>query len=70
MKQLVVRFVREDAGQDLIEYVLLASFIAAAVIAGATALGTNLNAWYQAVGTWARKQERDRDEAVGCSFCS
>ena len=56
MKQLVVRFVREDAGQDLIEYVLLASFIAAAVIAGATALGTNLNAWYQAVGTWAGTQ--------------
>jgi pilus assembly protein Flp/PilA len=56
MKQLVVRFVREDAGQDLIEYVLLASFIAAAVIAGATALGTNLNAWYQAVGTWAGNQ--------------
>lgn len=53
MKQLFVRFVNEDAGQDLIEYVLLASFIAAAVIAGATALGTNLNNWYSAVGSWA-----------------
>ena len=56
MKQLVVRFVREDEGQDLIEYVLLASFIAAGVIAGATALGTNLNTWYTNVGTWASKQ--------------
>jgi pilus assembly protein Flp/PilA len=53
MKQLVVRFVREDEGQDLIEYVLLASFVAAGVIAGATALGTNLNTWYNNVGTWA-----------------
>ena len=56
MKQLVVRFVREDAGQDLIEYVLLASFIAAGVIAGATALGTNLNGWYNGVATWASSQ--------------
>ena len=56
MKQLVDRFVREDAGQDLIEYVLLASFIAAGVIAGATFLGTNLNTWYSAVGSWASSQ--------------
>ena len=45
MKQLVVRFVREDAGQDLIEYMLLASFIAAGVITGATFLGSQLNGW-------------------------
>jgi Flp pilus assembly pilin Flp len=57
MKQLVVRFVREDAGQDLIEYVLLASFIAAGVIAGATFLGTSLNDWYTAVGAWATDQQ-------------
>jgi len=56
MKQLMKRFVREDEGQDLIEYVLLASFIAAGVILGATALGTNLNNWYNGVGTWAGKQ--------------
>jgi len=56
MKQLMKRFVHEDEGQDLIEYVLLASFIAAGVILGATALGTNLNTWYNSVGTWAGKQ--------------
>jgi pilus assembly protein Flp/PilA len=56
MKQLMKRFVREDEGQDLIEYVLLASFIAAGVILGATALGTNLNTWYNSVGLWAGKQ--------------
>ena len=57
MKQLVVRFVREDAGQDLIEYVLLASFIAAGVVTGATFLGTNLNDWYSSVGSWASTQK-------------
>jgi pilus assembly protein Flp/PilA len=56
MKSLFNRFVREDAGQDLIEYVLLASFVAAGVIAGATALGTNLNTWYSSVGSWAGTQ--------------
>ena len=36
MKNLFKQFVREESGQDLIEYVLLASFIAAGVVAGAT----------------------------------
>ena len=56
MGQVIVRLMREDEGQDLIEYVLLASFIAAGVVAGATFLGTNLDAWYSGVGTWASKQ--------------
>ena len=56
MTQLLNRIVREDEGQDLIEYVLLASFIAAGVIAGATALGTGLNAWYNGIATWATNQ--------------
>ena len=57
MKQLVGRVLREVAGQDLIEYVLLASFIAAGVIAGATFLGSNLNDWYSSVGSWASTQK-------------
>jgi pilus assembly protein Flp/PilA len=40
MKNLFNRFVREDAGQDLIEYALLATLIAIAGIAGAAAVGT------------------------------
>jgi Flp pilus assembly pilin Flp len=56
MTQSLNRFIREDAGQDLIEYVLLASFVAAGVIAGATALGTGLNAWYNGVATWITTQ--------------
>ena len=51
MKSLFVRFVREEAGQDLIEYAMLATLIA--LVGGATAalLGTNLAAWYTAMGT-------------------
>ena len=52
MKQLVVRFVREDAGQDLIEYVLLGALVSSVVIVGATNLGTQLNTWYQNASTW------------------
>ena len=57
MSHLVGRFIREDEGQDLIEYVLLASFIAAGVVGGATFLGTNMDAWYSAIGTWASTQK-------------
>jgi Flp pilus assembly pilin Flp len=52
MKQLVVRFVREDAGQDLIEYVLLGALVSSVVIVGATALGTQLNTWYSNAASW------------------
>ena len=52
MKQLIVRFVRNDEGQDLIEYVLIGTLVSIAVVAGATALGTSLNAWYQNMATW------------------
>jgi len=49
MKGLIVRFVREDQGQDLIEYALLASFLSVAAAAGATAAGGKLNEWYLAL---------------------
>ena len=49
MKSLIVRFVREDQGQDLIEYALLASFLSVAAALGATAAGVELNAWYNAL---------------------
>jgi Flp pilus assembly pilin Flp len=51
MKNLVVRFVREDAGQDLIEYALIAAFLSLAAAAGATAVGTALDGWYDGVAT-------------------
>jgi Flp pilus assembly pilin Flp len=46
-----VRFVREDEGQDLIEYAMLATVIALAVYAGASLAGTSLNTWYTNIHT-------------------
>jgi pilus assembly protein Flp/PilA len=43
MKELLVRFVREDEGQDLVEYALLIAFIALLCIAGMQALGGGIN---------------------------
>ena len=52
MKAIVLRLVRNDDGQDLIEYVLIGTLVSIAVVAGATALGTNLNTWYNNMATW------------------
>jgi pilus assembly protein Flp/PilA len=52
MKALVLRLVRDDEGQDLIEYVLIGTLVSIAVVAGATALGTNLDTWYQNMANW------------------
>jgi len=43
MKELLVRFVREDEGQDLVEYALLIAFIALLCIAGMQVLGQGVN---------------------------
>lgn len=51
MKTWIARFVKEDEGQDLIEYALLCTFIAVVVSAGASALGTKLNSWYTAMSS-------------------
>jgi Flp pilus assembly pilin Flp len=52
MKTLITRLVRDDQGQDLIEYVLIGSFVSIGALAGATALGVELNGWYTKVGSW------------------
>jgi pilus assembly protein Flp/PilA len=49
MKGLLNRFVREEQGQDLIEYALLAGLISLASIVGITALGTALDGKYSAI---------------------
>jgi pilus assembly protein Flp/PilA len=49
MTDLCVRFLRDDNGQDLIEYALLSTFVALVAIVGATALGSALNNWYSTV---------------------
>ena len=49
LNNLVARLVRNEEGQDLIEYALLATFVSLVAILGATALGTALNNWYSVV---------------------
>ena len=53
---MLFRLIRDDQGQDLIEYVMLGSFIAIAAIVGVTALGTNINSWYNEVASWVGTQ--------------
>ena len=55
MKALLKRFVREDEGQDLIEYALLAGFISLVAIAAITGVGTGLNSVYGNINTTVSK---------------
>jgi pilus assembly protein Flp/PilA len=51
MKNLFNRFVREEQGQDLIEYALLAGLISLASVTAITTLGTAIQGKFTAVGT-------------------
>lgn len=51
MKQFVAQFVREDHGQDLIEYAFLAAFIALVVWGSIQTLGNNLNTRFNTIAT-------------------
>jgi Flp pilus assembly pilin Flp len=51
MIKLLTRFVREDAGQDLVEYAFLLAFIALVVAVSLDLLGVNLNTFYNAIAT-------------------
>ena len=50
MKKLFTRLVREDEGQDLIEYALLAAFLSLVAAGGAAVVGANLDTWYTGIG--------------------
>ena len=43
MKAMIQKFIREEDGASAVEYGLLVALVALAIIAGATALGTNVN---------------------------
>jgi pilus assembly protein Flp/PilA len=45
----VRNFFKDDSGATIVEYGLLVTFIAMAVIAGITLLGTNLSAMFNSV---------------------
>ncbi len=49
MSKLFRRFVREDEGQDLVEYAMLVALIAIVCVLGVTALGVNVNAFYNGI---------------------
>lgn len=51
MEKVFARFVRETDGQDLIEYALLAGFIALACVTAITGVGTSLNTLWTAIQT-------------------
>jgi pilus assembly protein Flp/PilA len=48
----VVRFLRDEEGVTAVEYALVAGLISVAIIAGATALGGELSAYFQALATY------------------
>ena len=51
MKNLIVRFVREEEGQDIIEYSLLAAFISISGYLILQSIGTSVNSIYTKVQT-------------------
>jgi pilus assembly protein Flp/PilA len=51
MKNMLARLIKEEEGQDLIEYALLAAFIAVVVIAAVQSVGTKVNTIFQNVNT-------------------
>jgi Flp pilus assembly pilin Flp len=51
LRMIVKNLFRDEEGQDLIEYALLATFVSLLAVVGANALGTALNNWYNQVST-------------------
>ena len=51
MKNLFSKFVREENGQDLIEYALLAGFISLVAVVAITNVGTGVNGVYYNIDT-------------------
>jgi Flp pilus assembly pilin Flp len=51
MRKLLVRFVREEAGQDLIEYGLLAGIITAGAIASIVLIGPKVMGYFTELNT-------------------
>jgi pilus assembly protein Flp/PilA len=51
MTELLLRFMRNDEGQDLIEYALLAGFISLVAVVAITNVGSGVNTVYGNVQT-------------------
>ena len=68
MKSLIARFVREDAGQDLIEYGLLIAIITSACIVAISGIGPKVAGYFSTLNSQlpmaGRKAIRQNGEAV------
>jgi len=53
---MIRELIRDDGGQDLIEYVILGSFIALTALGGASLLGQSVNTWLNNLANWAGSQ--------------
>lgn len=51
IQQLVVNLTREESGQDLIEYALIAALIALAAIGAMSTLGSEIGNEFNSVGS-------------------
>jgi pilus assembly protein Flp/PilA len=51
MKQALHNLLRDESGQDLIEYALVAAVLALAAIAGMSSLASNISNAFSAVGS-------------------
>jgi pilus assembly protein Flp/PilA len=51
MRELIARFTREDDGQDLIEYALLAGFISLVAVVAITNVGQGVNGVYNNINS-------------------
>jgi Flp pilus assembly pilin Flp len=49
MMSVFTRLIRDEQGQDLIEYAMLATFVSLLAVVGTGLLGTALNNWYGTV---------------------
>jgi Flp pilus assembly pilin Flp len=47
MMRLLTQLFRQDDGQDLIEYALLAAFVSLVATAAITFIGVRVNSWYE-----------------------
>jgi Flp pilus assembly pilin Flp len=51
MRSLITRVLREESGQDLIEYALLTAFISLVATVFISSTGERVNEWYEGYGT-------------------
>jgi pilus assembly protein Flp/PilA len=46
---MIQRLIREDSGQDLVEYAFLLAFVALVAVVGVKVVGTSIGSYYSAI---------------------